>query len=272
MKQLLRLIAPLALMSLVVSCSDAELYPEDEYLQEIQNLEEQLEAYRSNLEDAAYVESRVNAAQQTAMKANIAISTDEGIGSGVVFNKKDDTDGKFVFFAITNYHVIEDIVEGRSEEYSLINYLGYTFEMDILAYDESVDLALVSFVGEYYDAYVLDFSVLDVQIDEFVLSMGSPQGQLNTLTVGWVLETGVSGGVGTDSFYSEMIFHSAPVDSGNSGGALINADFDIIGINSVAPIVEVDFPFQSVFGYAISYLTIEKFLIDNAYSSLLIKE
>jgi serine protease Do len=268
MKQFLKVLLPVALLGLGVSCSDYDYIDSDpvDYISIIDELENKLAIYESSLETPMFVASKVNEAQQFAMKANIAISTEEGIGSGVVFASEETKDGMFIFYALTNYHVIEDIITGRTAEFSVVNYAGYMFDFSILVYDKSVDLGLISFIGEYYDAYVLDLSSDPVSVGDFVMSMGSPQEQLNVLTVGWILRTDVSG---TEESYFGLIHHNALVDSGNSGGALLNEHLEVVGINSIAPIVKADFPFQSVEGYAASYPTIEKFLNNKDYGRLL---
>jgi len=211
----------------------------------------------------------INAAQQTSIKANVALYTEESVGSGFVFKAEEKiSDEKFIFYILTNYHVISEFVEKKSDFLDLVNYAGYLYEPTILAYDEIKDIALLSVEGEADDFYVVKFSKSIVRNTDLVLSMGNPQGQLNALTIGYVLDSNLTGTV-DDILYESLIKHSALVDSGNSGGALLNKDLNVVGINIMAPVENPVFPYQSVNGYALPYKTIELFLTENNYVKLL---
>jgi S1-C subfamily serine protease len=272
--KIMKVLSILSASFLLVGCSGDYEDTSAEYISQLEvrlgDLEAQLRTYENiTNNDGVFLVNRINEITQTSMKANVAISMDDSIGSGVVFKAeyKNQSKGEFIFYILTNYHVIEDFVEGKSESFDIINYLGYAYKPEILAYDKSIDLALLSTVGIVDDFYVVNLSKSEVKNDQFVFAIGSPQGQLNALTVGKVIKSQIEGYVG-DTYFTNLIYHTALVDSGNSGGALLDDKLEVIGINTIAPITGAGFPYQSVSGYALPYKVIEKFLIDKKYQRL----
>ena len=91
--------------------------------------------------------------------------------------------------------------------------------------------------------------------DTNVISMGGPRLQYNTITLGKVTNNNTNITVTDDKSYSGVISHTAVINQGSSGGALINFDLKIVGIN-FAGLFEGNpslqpYPFTNVNGYAI---------------------
>ena len=141
-----------------------------------------------------------------------------GFGSGVIISK----DG----YIVTNNHVIDhaDIISVKLND-------GREFKGRIIGTDPSTDLALVKIEGD--DLPTIPVGDSDqLKIGEWVLAVGKPFNMTSTETAGIVSAKARSLGVynnGVESF----IQTDAAINQGNSGGALVNARGELVGINSV---------------------------------------
>ena len=141
-----------------------------------------------------------------------------GFGSGVIISK----DG----YIVTNNHVIEkaDIISVKLND-------GREFQGRIIGTDPSTDLALVKIEGDDFPTIPVGDSD-KLKIGEWVLAVGNPFNMTSTVTAGIVSAKARSLGVynkGVESF----IQTDAAINQGNSGGALVNARGELVGINSV---------------------------------------
>ncbi len=140
-------------------------------------------------------------------------------GSGVIIS----SDG----FIVTNNHVIED---GGDIEVTLPDQREYSAE--IIGTDPSTDLALLKIKGKKLP--FLEFGNSDsVMIGEWVLAIGNPFDLSSTVTAGIVSAKGRSIEIleGQDRIES-FIQTDAAVNPGNSGGALVNTNGELVGINT----------------------------------------
>ncbi len=144
---------------------------------------------------------------------------DKGSGSGVIINK----DG----YIVTNNHVIDG---ADAVEVSLSDSRVFTAE--VVGVDPSTDLALLK-IEESGLAY-MDFSNSDkVEVGEWVLAVGNPFNLNSTVTSGIVSAKARNINILNDkSAIESFIQTDAAVNPGNSGGALVNAHGDLIGINT----------------------------------------
>ena len=141
-----------------------------------------------------------------------------GFGSGVIISK----DG----YIVTNNHVIDkaDVISVKLND-------GREFKGRIIGTDPSTDLALVKIEGEHLPTIPVGDSD-QLKIGEWVLAVGNPFNMASTVTAGIVSAKARSLGVynnGVESF----IQTDAAINQGNSGGALVNARGELVGINSV---------------------------------------
>lgn len=141
-----------------------------------------------------------------------------GFGSGVIISK----DG----YIVTNNHVIDG-----ADEISVTLNDNREFVGRIIGIDPSTDLALVKIEGNDFPTLPIgDSDVL--RVGEWVLAVGNPFNLTSTVTAGIVSAKARSLGVyngGIESF----IQTDAAINKGNSGGALVNAKGELIGINAV---------------------------------------
>ena len=140
----------------------------------------------------------------------------KALGSGVIVSEHGDI--------LTNYHVVDGI-----SNLSVALADGRTFEAKLRGKDVETDLALLQVKAEGLTAAVLgDASKL--KVGQTVLAIGNPFDVGQTVTAGIISALGRHG-FGLNS-YEDFIQTDAAINQGNSGGALINLQGELIGINS----------------------------------------
>ncbi|NNM66697.1 MAG: Do family serine endopeptidase [Spirochaetales bacterium] len=148
----------------------------------------------------------------------------EGLGSGIMIRENGST-----VYVLTNNHVVHG---AQTIQITLNN--GRKFEGKIVGTDPRRDLALVSFDAKS-EASKIVLAQLgnsnDVQVGDWVLAIGNPLGLDFTVTHGIVSALGRHGGPNKDSM-DTYIQTDAPINRGNSGGALVNLEGQVIGINT----------------------------------------
>ena len=141
-----------------------------------------------------------------------------GIGSGVIISK----DG----YIVTNNHVID-----KADEISVTLNDNREFKGRLIGTDPSTDLALIKIEAD--DLPTIPVGDSDaLKVGEWVLAVGNPFNLTSTVTAGIVSAKARTLGVyngGIESF----IQTDAAINEGNSGGALVNARGELVGINSV---------------------------------------
>ncbi len=154
----------------------------------------------------------------------------EATGSGIIISK----DG----YIITNNHVVS--TESSSSYYSIQEANKMTvnlyndpteYEAKIIGTDEYTDLAVIKIEASELTPATLGDSD-QVKVGEFAMAIGCPLGLESTVTSGIVsaINRTVSDGAGSE--YT-CIQTDAAINSGNSGGALVNSNGDVIGINTL---------------------------------------
>ncbi len=139
-----------------------------------------------------------------------------GTGSGVIINK----DG----YIITNNHVI-----AGSSKISVTLNDNREFEAELIGSDEETDIALLKIDTED-DLPAIAFGDSDnAKVGEWVLAVGNPFNLTSTVTAGII--SAKSRDLSRDKSQS-FIQTDAAVNPGNSGGALVNARGELIGINT----------------------------------------
>src|SRR5207237_2569647 len=107
---------------------------------------------------------------------------------------------------------------------------GRSFPAKLVGSDQPSDLALLKINAS--DLHPLALGNSDaVQVGDVVLAVGNPLNLGQTVTMGIVSAKGRSTSVG-DGSYEDFLQTDAPINHGNSGGALVNTKGELIGINS----------------------------------------
>ena len=141
-------------------------------------------------------------------------------GSGVIIS----TDG----YIVTNNHVVDGATKLRVK----LND-GRVFDAKIIGKDPTTDVALIKVEAE--NLPILKFGSSDaLRLGEWVLAIGSPFDLQSTITAGIVSAKARQLDVIPNEFRIESFIQTdAAVNPGNSGGALVNARGELVGINTV---------------------------------------
>ncbi|MBM3415282.1 MAG: PDZ domain-containing protein [Bacteroidetes bacterium] len=147
-------------------------------------------------------------------------------GSGVIISE----DG----YIVTNNHVISDGGEGVADEITVTLSNKKTYKARVIGKDASSDLAVLKIDGSNLP-FLLYGNSDNVKLGQWVLAIGYPLTLETTVTAGIVSAKGRSIGVNSrqsNTPIESFIQTDAAVNQGNSGGALINTDGQLVGINS----------------------------------------
>lgn len=143
--------------------------------------------------------------------------TREGLGSGVIVRE----DG----YILTNHHVIDgadqievDLNDNRS------------LQAQVVGTDAPSDLAVLKINASGLPTLILGDSDR-TRVGDVVLAIGNPLGVGQTVTMGIISAKGRQTGLSNGSF-EDFLQTDAPINRGNSGGALVSTNGELIGINS----------------------------------------
>jgi serine protease Do len=139
------------------------------------------------------------------------------LGSGVIVR----ADG----YVLSNHHVIDGADQVRVELSD-----GRSVKAEVVGSDAPSDLAVLKIGGRDLQTLALGDSD-QVRVGDVVLALGNPLGVGQTVTMGIVSAKGRATGMGDGSF-EDFIQTDAPINQGNSGGALVNTRGELVGINS----------------------------------------
>jgi Do/DeqQ family serine protease len=141
----------------------------------------------------------------------------ESLGSGVIVSQ----DG----YILTNHHVIDGADQIRIDLTD-----GRTFQARVVGSDAPSDLAVLKVDGNSLPVLTLGDSDR-TRIGDVVLAIGNPLGVGQTVTMGIISAKGRQTGLSNGSF-EDFLQTDAPINRGNSGGALVSTNSELIGINS----------------------------------------
>ena len=141
----------------------------------------------------------------------------QGLGSGVIVSAEG--------YVLTNHHVIDGAEEIRVE---LSDHRVYSAKL--VGSDPPSDLAVLKVDERNLPVLVMGDSDR-ARVGDVVLAIGNPLGLEQTVTAGIISAKGRSTGL-SDGSFEDFLQTDAPINQGNSGGALISASGELIGINS----------------------------------------
>jgi serine protease Do len=107
---------------------------------------------------------------------------------------------------------------------------GRSLRARLVGSDKPSDLALLKVNGTGFKSVAFGNSDA-VKVGDVVLAVGNPLGVGQTVTMGIISGKGRSTGIG-DGSYEDFLQTDAPINHGNSGGALVNTKGELVGINS----------------------------------------
>lgn len=140
-----------------------------------------------------------------------------GLGSGVIIDAKEG-------YILTNHHVVNN-----ADEIKVMLNDGREFDAKMIGSDPASDVALLKIdAKDLTEVKKADSDKL--RVGDFTVAIGNPFGLGQTVTSGIVSALGRSG-LNRENF-ENFIQTDAAINSGNSGGALVNLNGELIGINT----------------------------------------
>ncbi len=179
---------------------------------------------------------------QTTIKSNVKItsqprtrfSTSSTInqGSGVIFYE-DSTR----YFILTNNHVTYyDKNEFTGSIYIVTDCYGNQYEASLINMNAEYDLAILSIRKELVkkELMVTNICKNDIKVNDLCLSLGTPEGLVNAISYGKVISYNAfdpdKNTLELNSINFNVIVNNSYINSGSSGGALIDSNLKIAGI------------------------------------------
>ncbi|HEY8388578.1 MAG TPA: trypsin-like peptidase domain-containing protein [Parasegetibacter sp.] len=174
-------------------------------------------------------------------------------GSGVITSENG--------YIVTNYHVISDNRGGIADDIQVTLSNKKTYTAKVVGHDPGTDLAVLK-IDDKGLPY-LNFGNSDhIKIGQWVLAIGYPLNLETTVTAGIVSAKGRTLDINSrqsNNAVEAFIQTDAAVNQGNSGGALINAAGELIGINSA---IASPTGYYSGYSYAIPSNLVKKIASD----------
>lgn len=144
----------------------------------------------------------------------------QGLGSGVLVRNEGNK-----YYVLTNDHVV-----GEADEIKAVLHDGREYTAALVGKDPRKDLAMVVFETRDKNIPIARLGDSEsLQVGDWVLAVGSPFGFVSSVTAGIVSAKGRSGPQGN---ISDFIQTDAAINRGNSGGALVDIDGNVVGINT----------------------------------------
>lgn len=199
-----------------------------------------IDAILSELDIATLLQDQISSMIETAKESVVMIDSYslgeiESGGSGVIYKKVSNT-----YYVVTNQHVVDGYKTGdfaitiflQSGEVSIPRA-----NITLLKSSVTHDLAVLRFTSTQ-NLPVMPFGdVNSLEQGQFVFALGSPLDLPDTVSMGIIsaIDREMWDDYGMDTI---TIQHTASINSGNSGGALINLHGELIGINNMSYVDE----------------------------------
>ncbi|WP_242363816.1 S1C family serine protease [Limosilactobacillus antri] len=172
--------------------------------------------------DVFGIGGRVDGSNQSSDNNKLQTASE---GSGVIYKKSGNA-----AYIVTNNHVV-----AGSSALQVIMSNGKKVDADLVGSDAATDLAVLKINSANVKTVASFGNSNSITTGQDVLAIGSPMGSeyANTVTKGIVSAKNRTLKAGTDGTLTSVIQTDAAINSGNSGGPLINMAGQVIGINSM---------------------------------------
>lgn len=180
-------------------------------------------------------------------------------GSGVIFKEDDE-----YYYAITNFHVVDPsiyIASYRIEAFEDIE----DHDATLVASSEELDLAILRFTKlERTDVHLINIEervFTQFNAGELVLAVGNPLSVEDNVTFGEFISL-----ESLEDVAFKTIYHNALIHEGSSGGALVDVDGNLLGINTWG-VEETDEDAFAIPNYIVYMFLVNEGFIINEYRS-----
>ena len=177
-------------------------------------------AFLPSAEPFAVVQQQFVRVVQAVSPAVVEVRTTDGLGSGIVFDRRGDI--------VTNAHVA-----AGADRFVVTLMGGEQHRATLVGADRAHDLAVLRLVGAQPPPATFADSG-NLQVGDLTLAIGNPLGLRSSVTQGIVSSLGRAVQEGDGVTLAPVIQTSAAINPGNSGGALVNLSGQVIGIPTLA--------------------------------------
>ncbi len=209
-----------------------------------------------------------NAISTKTIKANVQVNhinqrsvfstTKKSIGSGEVIYSTVNN-----YYVLTNHHVIypDDGYDIQYSKYNIEDAYGQVYDNVKVVYkDVDYDLALLEVEKENYSKVPEILTLADnVYLNSEIVAIGEPHAQNNTITYGsikmWYNFSAEPETVHQSNINFKVIAHDAKIQSGSSGGALLDTNLNLVGVNFASVTIN-----NKEYSCAISIYKVKEFL------------
>ena len=178
----------------------------------------------------------LSAAVEKVYSSSVMVKTYKGtklIGSGSGFVYKIDEKYNYL---ITNHHVVKS-----GDSFKIVNYDDIEIDAKLLGSDEYLDIAILQIEKHDDMPAVAIGKSTELKLGDTAFTVGTPLGYEyhNTVTSGIIsglnreVEVSLSSNYSKEDYVMEAIQTNAAVNPGNSGGALVNAKGEVVGVISM---------------------------------------
>lgn len=184
-----------------------------------------------DLEDA--IVEAVEKGTPSVVGIEVSSLINKGFGSGVIIRVSQNITG-YLYYVVTNFHVISYNNKICSEIKVYLGEYKEKITSKCVAYDKDLDLAIIQFSSPRKLQVATIGNSEKYQKGRYAIAIGNPYDMevfYDTVTVGNVSDPSreVTDKNGKMNFY---IQHTAPINSGNSGGGLFDLHGNLMGINT----------------------------------------
>jgi serine protease Do len=154
-----------------------------------------------------------------------------------VYNQQIKSLGSGAIISPDGYIITNDHVAGNAVEAIVTLTDGSHYNAKVIGTDHTSDICLLKIDAQNLP-YIKFGNSDDIMIGEWVIALGNPFGLFDindkpTVTVGVVSANGMNLGSSDNRYYVNMLQTDAAINSGNSGGPLVNAVGELIGMNTL---------------------------------------
>jgi Do/DeqQ family serine protease len=142
----------------------------------------------------------------------------KGLGSGMIIDAKGHI--------LTNHHVA-----GGATKIEVLLSNGHRYPAELVGTDPKTDLAVIRIAAKEPLPHVTLGDSDRVEVGEWVVAIGAPEGLDQTVTQG-IISAKHRRGVTDPSSYQDFLQTDAAINPGNSGGPLLNLQGEVIGVNA----------------------------------------
>lgn len=212
----------------VTSCKDNKQNVNEIITQKVE-YEQNITVY--DIEDALVIASEKAEASVVGVESSNRLTS--AFGSGVIIKCVNQING-YKYYVVTNFHVLS---MNNKPNPTISVYLGLykeTLSATIEEYDTNKDIAIISFVSPRELSVASIGDSTNIKKAQFAIAIGNPYDLeifYNSVTVGYISFPNREC-LDDNNIVNYYIQHTAPINSGNSGGGLFDIYGNLIGINT----------------------------------------